>query len=305
MKIAIITSFAEFHLLELLIPNIIETIDPDKIFISEGRMKSGPENKGFKNDDEFVQKWTYNGEGIVGFDWELTKELEIKYPKLVKVHAFDYNSNFSATDCYIHSISSIEEFQPNVGDLIYCFESDSFLLESDAQIINDEVSKLNVGDGLTVKYVDFLETQYYTENVNVQSPKYRRLVYRFDTWVDYRFKMGSGYLSQNYNMLRKVDSFFIRHYAWFRPNKYKQLRYELIYRSNPQYWKDFDDGLCEIKRVSEQYHSNEMMLSLDPKSRWFPDKITIRPSRTDEGRYAKFIDIDHPKHIKSHPNFVK
>ena len=54
-KIAVITSFAEFHLLECLIPNIIETIDPDQIFISEGKMPLGPENKGFFDEEEFNQ----------------------------------------------------------------------------------------------------------------------------------------------------------------------------------------------------------------------------------------------------------
>lgn len=35
------------------------------------------------------------------------------------------------------------------------------------------------------------------------------------------------------------------------------------------------------------------------------DKVLIRPSRTDEARWAKFIEISHPKHISNHPNFVK
>lgn len=291
-----ITSFAEFHLLECLIPNIIEIITPNKIIISEGKMPIGPENKGFHNVNEFNQNWTFEGNGIVGFDWLKTKSLEEKYKGLVEVREMNYDSNLTATQCYIQSIT-LEEFE--VGDKIYCFESDSFLYEGDIEKINQEVENLNVGEGLTIKYVDFLESQFYTENINIQTPKYRRFVYKFDNINNFQRKMGEGYLTQNYSELKRVESFFMRHYCWFRPNKYKQLRYDLIKR-NDQYWKDFESGLQQIKNVSKAYLVNDV-------TKWHFDdhKILIRPSRTDEARWASFIDIPHPKHIQSHPNFVK
>lgn len=295
-KIVMITSFAEFHLLECLIPNIIEIITPNKIIISEGKMPIGPENKGFHNVNEFNQNWTFEGNGIVGFDWLKTKSLEEKYKGLVEVREMNYDSNLTATQCYIQSIT-LEEFE--VGDKIYCFESDSFLYEGDIEKINQEVENLNVGEGLTIKYVDFLESQFYTENINIQTPKYRRFVYKFDNINNFQRKMGEGYLTQNYSELKRVESFFMRHYCWFRPNKYKQLRYDLIKR-NDQYWKDFESGLQQIKNVSKAYLVNDV-------TKWHFDdhKILIRPSRTDEARWASFIDIPHPKHIQSHPNFVK
>lgn len=305
-KIAVITSFAEFHLLELLIPNIIETINPDQIFISEGKMPLGPENKGFLNQQEFNQKWTYNGEGIVGFDWELTKSLEEKYPNLVKVIPQLYQPNLTATECYIQSISC---FEPETGDEIYCVEGDSFLLETDRELIQHEVSKLSIGEGLSVKYVDFLETQFYTEAINIQNPKYRRFAYKFDNWENYQRKMGSGYLTQDYAGLKKIDSFFVRHYCWWRPGKYKELRYELIYRLDPQYWKDFEKGLQRIRFISEKLIKEDLTSLFTSQhiiEYWYDAiKISIRPSRRDEARWAQFIDVDHPKVIGNHENFIK
>ena len=116
----------------------------------------------------------------------------------------------------------------------------------------------------------------------------------------------AGFISQNYPTLKKVDSFFIRHYCWFQPDTWKQLRYELIHRSNPKYWKDFDDGLQKIRKFSTTY----VDFFKNPKKYVQPaisiaEYFTIRPSRSDEGRYAKFINVLHPTAIMNHPNYVK
>lgn len=303
-KIVLITSFAEFHLLEHLIPNVIEIINPDKIIISEGRMPIGPEDKGFHDVNGFNQKWTFEGKGIVGFDWLKTKSLEEKYKGLVEVREMNYYSNSSATDCYIHSIT-YDDFK--VGDIIFCLESDSFLYEGDRELLDSELLRLNIGHGLSIKYVDFLETQFYTENINIFQSKYRRFVYKFDSLPNYQMKMGAGYLTQYYPELKCIDSFFMRHYCWFRPNEYKQLRFDLIKR-NDQYWKDFETGLREIKKHSNDVGKYEDHLEgaefiLRPIK--VPNKILIRPSRQDEARWAKFIDVSHPKHIFNHLNYVK
>lgn len=303
-KIVLITSFAEYHLLECLIPNVIDTINPNKIIISEGKMPIGPENKGFHDVDEFNQKWTFEGKGIVGFDWLETKSLEEKYKGLVEVREMKYDSNLTATECYIQSIthSDLKE-----SDLVFCLESDSFLYEGDKELLHLELSKLNIGQGLSIKYVDFLETQFYTENINILQPKYRRFVYKFDNLENYQKRMGSGYLTQNYPELKKIDSFFTRHYCWWRPNNYKQLRYDLIKRSD-QYWKDFEVGLQEIRKMSQRY-ANYLKPNSDGTinmNMMIPlEKILIRPSRQDEARWVKFIDCEHPNAIKNHPNFVK
>jgi len=303
--IAVVTSFAESHLLRCIIPNIVNTLNPDKIIISEGRMKHGPENKGFYDESVFNARWTYKGEGAVGFDWEETKLLEQEYPNLVEVRAMDYDPRWSATECYVQSIT-YPSFE--IGDTVYCFESDSFLYEDDKIIVEQEVSRLKIGEGLAVKYVDFLETQYYTECVNLGNPKYRRLCYKFDNLENYQKKMGGGYVTQNYHLLKKTDEFFVRHYCWWRPEEYKQLRYDLIYRKDPQYWKDFENGLQKVRKNSTTIalmEKKNIEIGGYCRDSVLFNKVLLRPSRSDEARWAQFIDVEHPEAIKSHPNFVR
>lgn len=220
-----------------------------------------------------------------------------------------YPSDSDSTSCFKTAISLngrlIEYVTTN--DIVIVIEPDAFLLEADVDIIEHELSMLKPGDGLRCVWRDFLETQYYCENINEHQPKWRRFAYCWDNLENFIERMGSGFTSQNYPALKKTESFFIRHYCWFQPGPYKQLRYELIYRSNPQYWTDFDDGLLEIRKNSTRWcNFNKTPIAntiqiVDIKE----DKIVIRPSRTDESRFAKFIDIDHPKHIQSHPCWVK
>lgn len=313
-KIVIIPLFASAHFLKCWIPNVIDVIDPDVIIINEGLMPNGPENK-TQIDDEFRKKWCYKNTNA-GFDWEETREIVTgnywgKRP-LIICGIVDYDAA-DANQCFLDAISTFPANEywstiPEVGDVILPLEPDAFHHEMDKDKIAELVSQLKPGEGIQTRWTDFLETQYYTEGINVSKPKYRRFAYCFDNMENYKAAM-SGFMSQNYPRLRKVDDFITYHYCWFQPEPYKQLRYELIYRSNPQYWKDFDAGLREIRDMSEQlvndYKSGDIDI-LHPRSLLAGNRdITIRPSRTDEGRYAKFIDIDHPKHIRSHPNFVK
>jgi hypothetical protein len=120
--------------------------------------------------------------------------------------------------------------------------------------------------------------------------------------------MGSGYLTQDYKELKKIDSFFIRHYCWWRPGKYKELRYELIYRKDSQYWKDFEEGLQKVRKNSTTIALMEkegIDIGGYCKDSVLFNKVLLRPSRTDEARWAKFIDVPHPEAIKNHENFVK
>lgn len=305
-KIIIIPTFASSHFLKCWLPNINETLHPDQIFIVEGLMPNGPENKGNLG-DSFYRNFTYHKTGYFkpqcGFDWEETVQICSKF-KNVMLLDYMYPPDYDSTSCFKTAISLngrlIEYVTTN--DIVIVIEPDAFLLEADVYIIEHELSMLKPGDGLRCVWRDFLETQYYCENINEHQPKWRRFAYCWDNLENFIERMGSGFTSQNYPALKKTESFFIRHYCWFQPEPYKQLRYELIYRSNPQYWKDFDGGLTEIRRRSTEYKKWEIgQLDEMPNVQ----RVTIRPSRTDEGRYAKFINIDHPKHIQSHPNFVK
>lgn len=303
-RIVVIPSFAASHLLRCWIPNILETLDPDAISINEGLMQKGPEDKGHL--DAVISKFLYCKNGVYrpacGFDMDETEEICKNYGDLIQLHDLQYPFDMSAVDCFKSAISFFGQLEPEPGDIIFCLEPDALLLESDKEIINDEISKLKPGEGISCKWMDFLETQFYTEAINLVQPKFRRFAYCFDNLENYLDAMGSGFMTQNYPKLKRVDSFFIRHYCWFQPGKWKELRFDLIHRSDPNYWKDFEKGLQEIRYESEIYADG---LKNDTLRAYPEPKILIRPSRQDEGRWAQFIDIQHPKAIMNHENFVK
>ena len=301
-KIVIIPSFASSHFLKCWIPNVIESINPDVIIINEGLFPNGPENKGHI-DQAFREKWCYKDTNA-GFDYDDTLEIvsnwtidryngNEKVPH-IECRIINYDDP-DVNNCFVKAITMPEIF--GVGDVIFPLEPDAFHREVNNKKIQDAIDRLDIGQGIQTKWVDFLETQYYTEAINLVQPKYRRFAYRFDNMENYKSAM-SGFMSQNYSRLQKCDDFITYHYPWFVYDKWKELRYELIHRSDPQYWKDFDDGLQEIRQSSKWI--NDFGKVMD-----YQDKIVIRPSRQDEGRYAKFIDIEHPEAIKNHPNFIK
>lgn len=297
-KIVIIPTFAVSHLLEHWIQNSIDVINPDEIIINEGIFKFGPENKK-EISQKFRDNWCYQ-ESSAGFDYHETLKICDKFGNLISIKCKNYKEN-DANVSFLDAISDFHAVDFEIGTIIFPLEPDAFLYEGDIDVINEEISKLKPGEGLSCRWVDFLETQFYTEAINLIQPKYRRFCYCFDNTENYKKAM-SGFTSQNYPLLKKTESFFIRHYCWFQPEPWKQLRYELIYRSDPNYWKDFDGGLDEVRFNSELEISQRTWSNRESYPK---DKIVVRPSRSDEGRYAKFIDIDHPKAIEEHPNFVK
>lgn len=324
-KIVIIPSFASYHFLKCWIPNMLDVINPDLIIINEGLFPQGPENKGHI-DGNFKEKWCHPANESFGFDFPVDNEGNLiddgdELKDILAIHSSFIPAGGSlkilwkpityipddVNTCFLEAISTFHGYEPEVGDIIFPLEPDAFVFDGDKDIIQEEILKLKPGEGISCKWVDFLETQFYTEAINISQPKYRRFAYCFDNMENY-LNAVNGFMTQDYTKLKKVNSFFVRHYAWFQPEPYKQLRYDLIYRSNPQYWKDFDKGLQEIRNMTEMYVDH-----LRPDKEGFVkmnliiplDKILLRPSRTDEGRWAKFIDCDHPKTIKNHPNFVK
>lgn len=302
-KIIILPEFASSHLLKCSLPNWIEVLEPDIIIINSGVFPGGIENKK-EIDDEFRKKWCYKNT-IAGFDYDetldfiskLTIERHSGNKKIPHIECRIINyASLDANECFLQAISSPEIFSP--GDILLPLEPDVLFHENDKKKIQEELQRLTPGDGIQVVWKDFLETQFYTELINEVSPKWRRFAYCFDSMENYRNAM-NAFMTQNYRGLRKVNSFFSFHYPWFCPEPWKQLRFDLIYRKDPQYWKDFENGLQEIR------HKSEFVILSEMRRDEHIDKILIRPSRTDEARWAKFIDISHPKHIHSHPNFVK
>lgn len=313
-RIAIIPTFASSHFLKCWIPNVIDVIKPDIIIINEGLFPNGPEDKGNVDSQNFIFKYSFRGvedgnttfRPTVGFDWLETKEICSKYLS-VKLESMSYPFDMKVDECFLHCMTYFGDFAPEIGDLIFPLEPDAFHHELDSEIIEMHLKNLQPGQGLKTKWVDFLETQFYTEAINIVQPKYRRFVYCFDNMENYKEAI-NGFKSQNYPKLKQVDDFITYHYPWFVFDKWKELRFDLIHRPDPQYWKDFEKGLLEIKRWSEElvFDMNcEVPGDESGEILEIPIRIPIRPSRHDEGRWAKFIDIDHPKHIQSHPNFIK
>lgn len=297
-KIVIIPSFADHHLLKCWIPNVIEVIDPDEIIINCGLFPRGPENR-TPIDSSFRNRWCYNDTNA-GFDYPDVLAL-CEGDERISVKIMDYTDQ-DCNSCFIQAISDFGGNEPEVGTIIFPLEPDAFHHEVDKEKIHAILSQLKPGEGIATKWVDFLETQYYTEGVNITTPKYRRFAYCYDNMENYKAAM-SGFMSQNYTRLKKIDDFMTFHYPWFQSEPYKTLRFELIHRSNSDYWKSFDGGLDEIRLESESYYHAHVHGYFGEMP--VPDKIIIRPSRSDESRYAKFIDISHPKHIFEHLNFVK
>lgn len=91
-------------------------------------------------------------------------------------------------------------------------------------------------------------------------------------------------------MLFKSD-LYTYHYNWFRFDKNKQLRYDQIVRSE-EYWGNFEKGLQEIK------HNTINKIDKD---------VIMRPNKQDSDpmKYASYINIQQPKAIQYHPNFIQ
>lgn len=286
------------------IPNIQEILEPDYILIRESLFPFGPENKGHI-DGEFKKNWCYKDTNA-GFDWEETQSICSQYDNVI-LDWFTPKSHDS-NKCFLEAISLNLGKYADVSDYIFVLEPDVFIHQNDKQKIDELLGELEIGSGYRVIWRDFLQTQFYTELVNIQSPKVRRFVYRFDNMKNF-LEAHDGYMSQSYPKLKQIDDFFLFHYPWFVYGDWKELRYQLIWRNDPQYWKSFEGGLQEIRSVSKKYvdlknKPDEMMTNwIIPTPE--KDKIVIRPSRQDEGRWASFIDVPHPHHITNHPNFVK
>ena len=269
------------------------------------------ENKGHI-DDEFRKKWCYSDDyQNVGFDWvdtiSVCSYMCRSYNRNTIILKDIVHTESDANKCFLTAISNGLDGLVDVGDIIFPLEPDAFLLETDKEIIAEEISKLKPGDGLSCMWRDFLGTQYYCEAINEQNPKIRRFCYCFDTMEGYKEAM-NGFMTQSYPKLKYTDKFWIRHYPWFVSGLWKELRYELIWRKDPQYWQDFERGLNEIENWSTEYVDDQNCEQPDYERGEIlemPDKILVRPSRQDEGRYAKFIDIEHPTAIYNHENFVK
>jgi hypothetical protein len=290
-KIVVIPCFAESHFTEFQIDNLIATINPDIIIYNEGLFPAGPENKGGV-DESFKTKFCYNDTNLAWDTIQLQQiihEAQLKYPDTRIIWNQMNYSDTDANECYAHAVGNFKDFGIDIepGDLIFPLEGDVFFHENDMDLLNEYISKLNVNQGLQAPYLDFMENQYYVEgnSFDPNTIHQRRIVIKFGDWEMYN-NIVKNFISQKYNMLVTFPR-YIFHYAWWRPGKYKELRIHQLVRQ-PEYHQNFLFAL-EQANISKDSH------------------IVIRPNRdqNDPYRYIVRIDIDHPKEITKHQNFIK
>ena len=293
-RIVMIPVFCESHLVKYQIDNIVETINPDYIVYNEGMFPRGPESSTLVSDN-FISEYTLDGNR--GFDYEDMKDIISKkqkeYPDVnIILNEMKYPSNLShAPGCYTLACSNFDELGIDVseGDYIFPLEGDVFHHQDSKDEIEGYLEQLKPNTGFRSVWIDFLENQYYAEKITLaESGRSRKVCIRFGD-MDWYKDVLSNFMTQTYPMLYPTD-LITYHYAWWRPDKFKEMRYAQLNRDK-SYWDKFNDGLKDIK-ISRDTHKND---------------IVLRPSTTrmDGFKYASFIDIEHPIHVTEHPNYIK
>jgi hypothetical protein len=309
-KIVTIPIFCESHLVKYQIPNLIDTINPDIIIYNEGMFPSGTEGTK-KIDEDWIKKYTLNGEGKRGFDFykleKIIEDAQQEYPNVkIILNKMDYSDcidkgkyDFVGTKCYVKANTNFSELgiELEEGDFIFPLEGDTFHHEKSKPAIDYFIENLKPDEGIRSVVVDFIQNQYYTEHVNWQeyngisplSPlnkfaKKRRFCVCYGTEEFYESVL-ANFMTQKYDMLY-LGELVTYHYAWWRPGKYLDLRCEQLDRPK-EYWESYLKGMEQAKKAED-------------------DLIVVRPQSSIEARrYLKKINIEHPKHIVNHPNYLK
>ena len=297
-KIVISPVFCETHLIKFQIPNIIDTINPDYIIYNEGMFPKGPESSTTVN-DEFIKNYTLDGKR--GFDYEELKEViseaQKKYPNTkIILNEMNYPDGLDAPNCYRLACSNFKELGIDIeeGDYIFPYEGDVFHLESAKDEIDGYLEQLQPDTGFTSTWIDFVESQFYCERSTLKpiiekiEGRHRRVCVRFGTWDFYNGVL-LNFMTQKYPMLYPTD-LITYHYCWWRPGKYKQLRYDQLNRTQ-RYWEDFDRGMLEIRENGNDARTD----------------VVLRPDMGDDktSKWASYIMIPHPECLKEHPNYIK
>jgi len=301
-RIFIAPVFCDAHMIKHQIPNIIDTINPDYIIYNEGMFPGGPENNTAKM-DEFKKKYTLDGKR--GFDFEELKDIvsdadkEYGDTKII-LNEMDYNPNQTdAVHNYILACTNFDKLgiELEIGDYLFPSEGDIFHHENSKDEIEGYINQIEPNQGFRSIWIDFMETQYYAEKrslpplTNPDGPdkgRSRKICVRYGDMNFYHSVLGCLH-TQNYHMLYPTD-LISYHYIWWKPGKYKQLKMDQLNR-HPQYHLDFGRALDEVRKAG----SNNI------------GDILLRPTIdvNKMTRYVAYLDIDHPKHIKEHENFVK
>tara|TARA_A100001015_G_C15035304_1_gene735821 strand:+ start:1746 stop:2693 length:948 start_codon:yes stop_codon:yes gene_type:complete len=310
-KIVTIPVFCESHLVKYQIPNIIDTINPDIIIYNEGMFPSGTEGTK-KIDEDWIKKYTLNGEGKRGFDYEDLKSIitdaQEKYPDVnIILNEIDYSDcidkgeyDFVGTKCYVKANSNFKELgiELEEGDFIFPLEGDTFYHQDSKIEIQGYLDQLKPDSGIKSVVVDFIQNQYYTECVNwlpyndlsetdAMNPftKSRRFCVCYGT-EDFYHSVLSDFMTQNYDMLFPTD-LITYHYAWWRPGKFLELRCDQLERTDEK-WSAYLSGMEQASTADKEL-------------------VVVRPwfENNNPRKFLKKINLDHPKHIVNHPNYLK
>lgn len=294
-KIVIVPVFCETHLIKLQIDNIFNTIDPDILVYNEGMFPNGPESS--TNMDGFIEKYTLNGNGKRGFDYpelqEVIFEAQKKYSdKKIILNEISYDeSEKSATKHYTYACTNFKELNLDVevGDYLFPYEGDVFHLEKNKNLFEDYIKQLKPDQGFKSIWIDFVQNQYYAELSTLkpffknENGKTRKICIKYGT-MDFYKSILNSFESRIYSNLYPTD-LITYHYAWFRKNKYLDLRFDQLNRPD-YYWKFFKEGLSNIDQFKFA-------------------KICVRPDQKTTHRYVHAINFEHPEAIKSHDNYIK
>ena len=288
-KIVIIPCFGEGHFTELQIDNLVDTINPDYIIYNEGCFPQGPENRGGIN-DSFRSKFCFKDTNLAWDTEWVQRSIHNAQQKYSNVKIIWNNIKYEdldANECYFKAVSNFKDFGIEIekGDLIFPLEGDVFFHKNDMTLLNEYISKLNFNEGLQAPYLDFMENQHYVEGSSIYDGliHHRRIVIKFGDWNYYK-NIVKNFISQTYPLI--IFPKYVFHYAWWRPGKYKDLRVNQLVR-NEEYHRNFLNALEQVNTSTEA-------------------KIVIRPDRdeTDPNRYIVRVNIDHPKEIKNHINYI-
>ena len=208
--------------------------------------------------------------------------------------------DFVGTKCYVKANSNFKELGIKLeeGDFIFPLEGDTFHHENSKNEIQGYLNQLTPDTGIKSVIVDFVQNQYYTEHINwvkhqnlseidSENPfaKSRRFCVCYGSG-DFYHSVLSEFMSQDYDMLYPTD-LVTYHYAWWRPDKFLELRCDQLDRSKEK-WTAYLSGMEEAKKAER-------------------DLIVVRPWCEDNNprKYLKKVDIEHPKHIFEHPNYLR
>lgn len=296
-KIVIVPTFCESHIVEYQIDNIMSIIDPDYLIYNECLFPAGPENLN-NIDEDFLKKYC-KPRTVFGFDTDEMENIisnkKKEYPNKTIIHnrlVLNGNLIHSTDHAYLIGVSATNEagdIEFEKGDVIFPYEADVFLHIDQKEKLFEEINNLKEDESIKTNWIDFIGSQYYVEkqfHPLFGKSKGRKLCIKYGT-REYYNAVNLRCTSQMYDMCKQVDITTF-HYNWFKPEKFRKMRYEQLKR-NSGYWDVWENGIQEIiksKNLTKQ-------------------DIRIRNTNNQLKDFVSYFEINHPKEIFNHPCYLK